>query len=177
MRRIVSGSLVDLMPVHFKAFARIEAQVRKAWTTDRNPRSEEDLLARFASSICCDDSALRASWWFGLYCNETSALDTIREDFSQPSLEMAMVAKLLPGVLRDFVTKNGLDLINYLRSVETRLPSMELISSETFSDWILENKRLDGDAVRLALPFVLLLLTELGMEFKALSEFSLTSQG
>jgi hypothetical protein len=177
MTRIVSGSLVDLMPVHFKAFARIEALVRKAWTTDFNPRSEEDLLARFASSICCDDSALRASWWFGLYCNEPWALNTIREDSSQPGLEMAMAGKLLPAVLRDSVTKKGLDLVDFLRSAETRLPSMKQLSSETFADWVLENKRLDGDAVRLALPFVLMLLTELGMECKALSEFSLASQG
>lgn len=175
--RIVSGSMLDLMPRHFQSFARIEALVRQAWVVAQNPSSEEELLALFASSICCDDSALRASWWFGVYCNEAWALDTIREGQPRPSLEIAMAGKLLPAMLRKAIAKNGLDSIEYLRRAVTRLPSKRRLSPQTFVDWVLEYDRLDDEAVRLALPFVLMLLNDLGTECKALTEFSVAAHG
>ena len=175
--RIVSGSMLDLLPKHFQAFARIEALVRQASASGFRPDSDQHLLACFASSICCDDSAQRASWWFGVYCNEDWALECIRVGQSLPTLEMAMIGKLLPGLLRRSVAKNGQDPVDFLRESVQRLPASSALRPQTFVDWILDYDRLDVEAVRLALPFVLMLLTELGSECKALSEFSVASHG
>jgi len=170
--RITSGSMFELMPKHFQAFARVEQLVRAQFGAIFKAANHEELLACFASSICMDDSSQQASWWFGLYCNEAWALAKIRDAQPQPSLELSVVGKLLPSVLRKAMAKDGLEMISYLRDVSQRIPASKRFGPKNFMDWVLEYERLDDDEVRLAMPCVLMLLSELGSDCKALSDVS-----
>lgn len=173
--RILSGSMLELMPKHFQAFAQVEQLVHRNHGAPMQGASDQDLLACFASSICSDDSAQQASWWFALYCNEAWALERIRESQPLPSLDLGVIGKLLPGLLRKAVARHGLDPIGYVREAVQRLPAGSRIGRHTFIDWILEYDRLDGEGVRLALPFVLMLLRELGSDCRVLADVPLLS--
>jgi len=167
---ILCGSRLDLMPRHFRAFAAVERLTRAQRMMPL--ASDRDLIACFTSSICVDDSALQPSWWFAVYGGEDWALQKLHGPAAEPLHGLAALRRLLPPLLRNAIVANGLDPVAHLKASVERLPGASALRPHRFVDWILESDRLDDRELRLAIAFLMLLMSELGLQYQSLLDVS-----
>ena len=177
---VLSGARPELIPRHFRAFAAVErgiADINRPTTIDDAP-TDLSLLSWFTSSACLDDSSRNASWWFALYCSEPWAMDTVKPMELKPSAIIPMV-KELPPLLRTAISSHGLDPVSYVREAAQVLNRRTSLEPSRYVDWILEYYTLNEKELRLALPFSLLLLEQIGLSCHSLHgvKFQIESAG
>lgn len=166
---VLSGARPELLPRYFRAFAAVERGITdlNLSATIHNAQTDLSLLSCFTSSVCLNGSARNASWWFALYCGEPWAMETVMAVEMTPGSIIAMV-KELPQLLRNAISNTGLDPVSYIREAALGLNRRISLEPSRYVDWILEYYTLNEKELRLALPFSLLLLQELGLNCHSL---------
>lgn len=168
---VVSGARPDLMPRFFQALAGVDARIR---TGNGRPLStDQDLLALYASSICIDDAANNASWWFAVYCNEPWAIEKIVAAPSAPMLDLQALRQRVPVLLRRAISERQHDPVTFLKTSAQQLPRGSRLKASSFIDWILEYDQIDLDILRLAISLALVLMSELGEDLTSIADLSI----
>jgi hypothetical protein len=178
----LSGSRPELIPRYFQAFAAVDRGITELnqvvssggsqpvpslISTFDDPYADRNLLGRYTSSICIDDSAQQASWWFAVYCGEPWAIASIQPLELKPS-SINILAKELPSLLRSAISRQGLDPVAYIREAAQALQKRTSLLPNRYVDWILEYYSLNQREIRLALPFSLLVLETIGLRCHSL---------
>lgn len=167
---VISGSRPDLMPKFFQAFAAVDARIRTS--TAQPLTSDQDLLAHSATSICSDESSTRPSWWFAVYCNEPWALDKIVHTDSVSVPEPQVLRSSVPALLRRAIAERQEDPVMYLKASAQRLPRSSQLRQDRFVDWVLDYDQIEFEHLRLAIPFALMLMAELGSGHRTILDIS-----
>jgi len=167
---ILQGSKPELMPKHFQAFAAVERGLKSYRSEHFTILTESQLIQAFTRSICTDDSALSASWWFAVYCEEEWALEKIVEFNENPIPSLNELGRILPGRIRSQIARTGTDPVNYLREHSQSLRTItRTLSAIHFIDWALDYRPLDEKRLRLAVPYSLWMLESTGCRISNMS--------
>jgi len=156
--------------MHFQAFAAVECGIRQRETVAMQPKSDLDLLCSFTTSMCRDDSAENASWWFALYCGETRALQMIDQDLVSHPSGLSPLIKRFPGFLRSELARNGLDPVSHVKQAAQVLNGSSSLKASRYTDWVLDYCTLTEKEARLAFPFSLMLLSSIGQPCDSLHQ-------
>lgn len=160
---VLSGSQLDLMPKYFQAFADVDAGVSRFDPRPSGPLSDLSLLSCFVHSASIDGSSSNPSWWFAIYCGEEWASLMVDSTPSVKSHGITPLGKMMPPLIRGVMARYGLDPVTHARRAALGLSSATSLRPGRYVDWILESSVLEDDEVRLALPFSLILMSELGL--------------
>lgn len=174
---VVTGSRPDLMVREFRSFAEIEAGLAGHATNLLSIRTDADLVGSYTTSICIDDSARNASWWFALYCKEEWAWARVDKRYRSEVVGLTVIAKNCPAILRSYISGHKIDPVSHIRDRIQSLPSTLSLRTARFLDWALEYASLDHAETRLAIPLSMHIMTELGAELSAIQDLMLFNRG
>lgn len=168
---VVSGARPDLTPRFFQAFASVDTRIRIGGGRPLN--SDQDLLALYSSSICMDQAATNASWWFALYCNEPWAIAKIVAAPTSPILDLHALRQRVPTLLRRAISERQRDPVSFLKNSVQGLHRGSRLKASSFIDWVLEYDQIDLNILRLAIPLALVLMSELGKDCTSIADLSI----
>ncbi len=166
---VLSSANLDLMPKYFQAFAEVDSGLCQYDIQASGALTDLNLLSCFAHSMSVDGSSSNASWWFAIYCGEEWANLKVDQGLSMKSHGISALGKIMPQLIRDVIASYGRDPVAYVRRASLDLLDSTSLRPIRYVNWVLEYSALEDSETRLALPFSLLLVSELGFGCETLN--------
>lgn len=160
---------VVLSPKHFRALASIYEYLIN--NRGKKINSFFEVYSIFASLPALNSDACKASWWFGVYCAEDWAIETVQH-FQSPLMTLMSLGGQIPAFARKLISAQGLDPVGFIDEYMTRIKASYMPRScKGFGDWLLGYKNPSPEETRVYLAVTISMISELEAEYHTISQF------